>query len=53
MDSVKYSYENLAIKKDLIELRKKWKRLLNANIVLDITYDEQTKTLNFRIEVKD
>lgn len=53
MDKLKYSYENLAIKKDLIKLRKKWKRLLGANIILNITYNEQTKTLNFNIEVQE
>lgn len=51
MDNLKYSYENLAIKKDLIKLIEKWRKILNANIKLNITYNEQKKTLNFEIEV--
>jgi len=53
MDKVKYSYENLVIKKDLIKLREKWKRLLRANVVLNITYNEQTGILKFNIMVKE
>ncbi len=53
MAKLKYSYENLAIKKDLIKLRQKWKRILGATIILDITVDEQTGILYFKIEVKE
>ncbi len=52
MAKLKYSYESLAIKKDLIKLRQKWKRILGANIILDITLDEQTGILHFKIEVQ-
>jgi len=52
MNNLKYSYENLAIKKDLIKLRQKWKRILGANVTLNITLDEQKGILHFKIEVK-
>ncbi|MFQ5825636.1 MAG: hypothetical protein ACE5JB_16480 [bacterium] len=51
MSKLKFSYENLVIKKDLIKLVQKWRKILGANVILNITYDEQKGILHFRIEV--
>jgi len=53
MTNLKYSYENLLIKKDLIKLRQKWQKILKANISLDIIFDEQKGIIKFGIEVKE
>ncbi len=51
--TIKFSYENLAIKKDLIKLIEKWRRILGANIILNITVNEQKGVINFKLEVKE